>query len=514
MKKLYLLWILFFIFSIQITQAQFKRLAHVNKDIFKEFEVKKYKESHQFSLPNKSEYITTILSLTDNAVIIKTNQVKKNPDGKGKITINRFYEYDFFVHSLRPITDISFSDSLNQLIANSYIEIKRGSFDKQEAKEIHKEVSKEVGKGLVEIFTDVDIPDEFKKDFKIFNIFSDSYATVHCKYLAYGSATTDVESVTYTFKNPERKYDATFKMNKLKPHNKLQPFYPFMDNFHLTANGIFIQAENCLFDLERRRMYVMFNYWKGRHISFNRNCTFIILITQDIMRKNIVIDAIPIQESFTQELMRVPDTSIRYSETGSDANSFVDERDNQVYRWIELGGQTWMAENLNLGQMIFGKQKQDDNRIIEKYCYDNREENCDTYGGLYQWNEVMDYSENIQGICPDGWHVPSIEEWNVLINYLGGKKTAGSLLKEVGMEHWEMSKKAQKKYASITGSGFDALPGGYRSKATRKFGALGLIGFLRNSTNGAAYGLYGSETLIKKGPPDTNSGYSVRCIKN
>ena len=68
-----------------------------------------------------------------------------------------------------------------------------------------------------------------------------------------------------------------------------------------------------------------------------------------------------------------------------------------------------MKENLNVGTLINGDVEQTNNSIIEKYCYDNDTANCTTYGGLYQWNEAMQYvtTPGTKGICPDGWHIPT-----------------------------------------------------------------------------------------------------------
>jgi len=94
----------------------------------------------------------------------------------------------------------------------------------------------------------------------------------------------------------------------------------------------------------------------------------------------------------------------------------VDPRDNQSYNTVQIGSQCWMAENLNVGQRIDGTQLQTNNATIEKYCLLDNESNCDTYGGLYQWDEAMKYTtqEGAQGICPPGWHIPSDEEWKQL----------------------------------------------------------------------------------------------------
>ncbi len=95
---------------------------------------------------------------------------------------------------------------------------------------------------------------------------------------------------------------------------------------------------------------------------------------------------------------------------------FTDDRDGSVYNTTPIDEQCWMAENLNIGIMINGSVAQSNDEEIEKYCYDNLESNCDTYGGLYQWDEMMQYSTvpGIQGVCPDGWHIPTDDEWKTL----------------------------------------------------------------------------------------------------
>ena len=95
---------------------------------------------------------------------------------------------------------------------------------------------------------------------------------------------------------------------------------------------------------------------------------------------------------------------------------FTDLRDNQTYNTVLIGDKCWMAENLNIGEMINGTEEMTDNGIIEKYCYDNDPDNCEIYGGLYQWNEMMQYTTTpgVQGICPAGWYIPTDDEWKML----------------------------------------------------------------------------------------------------
>ena len=90
--------------------------------------------------------------------------------------------------------------------------------------------------------------------------------------------------------------------------------------------------------------------------------------------------------------------------------------EGQWYHAIQIGGQCWLKENLNVGEMISGSQSQTNNGTIEKYCYANSVTKCDEYGGLYIWDETMQYTteKRAQGVCPEGWHIPTDEEFKVL----------------------------------------------------------------------------------------------------
>jgi uncharacterized protein (TIGR02145 family) len=94
--------------------------------------------------------------------------------------------------------------------------------------------------------------------------------------------------------------------------------------------------------------------------------------------------------------------------------------EGKTYGTVLIGTQCWMKKNLDVGTMIQGPSlpagNQTNNQIIEKYCYDNDTANCATYGGLYEWNEAMQYvtTPGTKGICPDGWHIPTYVEFQTL----------------------------------------------------------------------------------------------------
>lgn len=92
-------------------------------------------------------------------------------------------------------------------------------------------------------------------------------------------------------------------------------------------------------------------------------------------------------------------------------DTFVDTRTGIKYPTIVINGTCWMAKNMNIGVMV-QNAAQTNNNIIEKTCYNNDTCNCNTYGGLYTFGEAMMYNESdLQGICPDCWHVATKEEW-------------------------------------------------------------------------------------------------------
>jgi len=126
--------------------------------------------------------------------------------------------------------------------------------------------------------------------------------------------------------------------------------------------------------------------------------------------------------------------------------TLVDERDNQTYATIQIGGECWMAENLNYGtytESFFTNESHSDvsdDGVVEKYALDNETSNNTLYGGLYDWNELMDYSfaEGSRGICPEGWHVSTDEEWIDLEEAVGGVLVAGLELKEGGSSGFDI----------------------------------------------------------------------------
>jgi uncharacterized protein (TIGR02145 family) len=197
--------------------------------------------------------------------------------------------------------------------------------------------------------------------------------------------------------------------------------------------------------------------------------------------------------------------------------SFVDLRDSNEYKSIKIGKQTWMAQNLNyrgkdgyLG-LCYGDEPR--RRIFNP-------ENCEKYGRLYDWSEAMglDRTNNwklfgssedkVQGACPDGWHIPSNEEWQTLKDFVGFA-TAGKKLKATS--GWDTGGNGTDDY------GFAALPGGrYNNKGFSEVGKEGnwWTSTQQNASNAQRRRLsYDMDFLY-----ETNLGktfmYSIRCVQN
>jgi len=183
--------------------------------------------------------------------------------------------------------------------------------------------------------------------------------------------------------------------------------------------------------------------------------------------------------------------------------------DGKTYNTIYIGLQCWLRENLDIGTQIDIINPQTDNQTIEKYCYDDGYLHCRFGGGLYQWEEAMNYNQSIppeKGICPDGWLIPTLADFVELSTNVAD----GNELKALGF--------GTGLGEGTNESGFSALLAGYTESGS-------FIGFLSHGlfwsrtdigssanymglfvSNSTIFGLGGE--LIPK-----SNGYSIRCIK-
>ena len=170
--------------------------------------------------------------------------------------------------------------------------------------------------------------------------------------------------------------------------------------------------------------------------------------------------------------------------------SFTDQRDGRTYTTVKIGSQTWIAENLNYN-------------VNGSKCYKNDDNNCQIYGRLYDWKTAMK-------ACPSGWHLPSDDEWQKLVDFVGGDETAGAILKAAS--GWKDNGN------SSDGLGFSALPGGYGGSGGN-FNYVGLLGNWWSATENYASNVY-CRTMYYSGSNVGRDDYgkfglfSVRCVQD
>jgi len=211
------------------------------------------------------------------------------------------------------------------------------------------------------------------------------------------------------------------------------------------------------------------------------------------------------------------------------ANELTETFDGYTYDLVVIGDQCWFAENLRTehytnGDSIPGNltnaQWQATNEGAQAY-YDNDLELLDLYGRLYNWYSV----EDGRGLCPNGWHVPSDEDWMILEIELGMSESEANSMGQRGTDEGVQTKASSVGNPPWDGSnisGFTMLPGGYRQGAygigTTAY--LGSYGYCWSSTPGYTNGyirtwISNVNTISRDLYPDgPRVGVSIRCIKD
>ena len=198
----------------------------------------------------------------------------------------------------------------------------------------------------------------------------------------------------------------------------------------------------------------------------------------------------------------------------------VSDTDGNTYKTIQIGTQTWMAENLRTIKFNDGtplvKMPLVDNSFSSLPGYSWYNDDPATYktayGALYNWQTIDARLNGSKNVCPAGWHVPDDAAWDTLTAYLGGLTIAGGMLKETGTSHWNSPNTN-----ATNVSGFTALPGGYCMGSGTYFTRIGEMGYWRSSTS---YDYGNSIWSMYKNNGDLNRvGYdvtmvSVRCVKD
>tara|TARA_B110000908_G_C10235063_1_gene442816 strand:+ start:1068 stop:1652 length:585 start_codon:yes stop_codon:yes gene_type:complete len=183
---------------------------------------------------------------------------------------------------------------------------------------------------------------------------------------------------------------------------------------------------------------------------------------------------------------------LNIANTEIESDTFKDPRDGNEYKTVVIGGQTWMSENLKY-------------KTEGAIPYNNNTDNIALYGYLYDW-------ETSQNVCPKGWHLPNEEEWNQLIDFLGGKNKAGGKMKSKSAEaNWT----SPNRFATNS-SGFNAFPSAISKSGV--FSSLKDVAYFWSSeaectSAYTVYLTYKAGFADKKVTPKTDM-VAIRCIKN
>jgi len=228
-----------------------------------------------------------------------------------------------------------------------------------------------------------------------------------------------------------------------------------------------------------------------------------------------------------------------YFNPNIDYGKMTDSRDGQVYKTVKIGNQIWMAENLNFAYTSVPYKYEDNVSDSTSWCYDNDPANCTNYGRLYTWAAAMDSAGLIsianktkcgygitctpnlihQGICPGGWHIPTVAEWKELFVNVGGTcndeeyscTNSGAILKS--SSGW---------YDSGNGSddfGFSVIPSGWYKVNSSDNISLGNIAYFwtameYDSSRAYVWFFIFSQSNAKQDASKKMSGHSVRCLKD
>lgn len=249
--------------------------------------------------------------------------------------------------------------------------------------------------------------------------------------------------------------------------------------------------------------------------------------------------AVPVGKSSSSVISGT--SSVKSSSSQSDAvvdgprktvGSMTDSRDGRSYKTVKIGSQTWMAQNLNF-------------ETEDSYCYNDNVSNCDKYGRLYMWSAAMDSAGKwsltgkgcgyglvcsptypVRGVCPSGWHLPTMAEFETLFAAVGGDSIAGKMLKSTyGWNQYD-TRRYMAAYRYVSGDGtddysFTAFPAGaVYTYGGAKYVAVGEDAcFWSSMEDDQGNRDYAKFVMMKHGRDSVilnryykYIGYSVRCV--
>jgi uncharacterized protein (TIGR02145 family) len=203
-----------------------------------------------------------------------------------------------------------------------------------------------------------------------------------------------------------------------------------------------------------------------------------------------------------------------------DTITTVTDFEGNIYHTLVIGGQKWIRENLKTTHFANGDEIPDgtgagnisgETDPLYWFTYNDNLNNVIEYGRLYTWYTVVDD----RNVCPDGWHVPTLTEWSILREYLGGYLVAGGKLKESGTLHW-----LTPNTGATNETGFTALPGGIRP-SDGTFSGMTTIGRYwsateSNPTSATWVEMFNNSNLLQIASYSDSKKYgtTVRCVKD
>lgn len=182
-------------------------------------------------------------------------------------------------------------------------------------------------------------------------------------------------------------------------------------------------------------------------------------------------------------------TDPEYWNDALDYETLVDDRDGESYRTIEIGNQTWLAENLRFTP-----------KVGKSWCYDRMSGNCETYGRLYDWTAA-------EKACPEGWSLPDTSDWSALVKTAGGKVSAAAKLKAKTIL-WDINK-------GTDNYGFSAIPGGIFDGDEYFDMGVTAIWWSATSANGTeamSIDMLGTSAAVRTSKMLKSAGIAIRCI--
>ncbi len=178
------------------------------------------------------------------------------------------------------------------------------------------------------------------------------------------------------------------------------------------------------------------------------------------------------------------------------ALTFTDERDGNVYEYVQIGDQFWMKENLRF---------KPENGIY--WAFGDNEARGDTFGFLYDWERACK-------VCPEGWHLATRANWDTLIAHLGGMEVASAQMKDILSGRWQGTSES---IGNL--SGFSALPEGVR-RYDGRFSYYNKYAYFWTSTSSVKEGearcfaIDGPQKRIHSISWNGDNALSVRCVKD